>query len=29
MVAGRGLVTALLPATLFERNLRAVYSYES
>ena len=29
MVAGRGLVTSLLPAGLFEWNLRRVYSYEA
>lgn len=28
-VAGRGVVTSLLPAALFERNLRRVYSYET
>jgi 2-polyprenyl-6-methoxyphenol hydroxylase-like FAD-dependent oxidoreductase len=29
MVAGRGIVTSLLPAGPFERNLRRVYSYEA
>ena len=29
LVAGRELVTTLLPAGLFERNLRRVYSYET
>jgi 2-polyprenyl-6-methoxyphenol hydroxylase-like FAD-dependent oxidoreductase len=28
-VSGRAVVTSLLPATLFERNLRRVYSYET
>jgi 2-polyprenyl-6-methoxyphenol hydroxylase-like FAD-dependent oxidoreductase len=28
-VAGRGLVTSLLPARLFERNLRRLYAYEA
>jgi 2-polyprenyl-6-methoxyphenol hydroxylase-like FAD-dependent oxidoreductase len=28
LVAGREVVTSLLPAALFERNLRRVYSYE-
>ncbi len=28
-VAGRRLVTGLLPASPFERNLRRVYSYET
>jgi 2-polyprenyl-6-methoxyphenol hydroxylase-like FAD-dependent oxidoreductase len=29
VVAGRGAVTSLLPAALFEHNLRRVYSYET
>ena len=29
LVAGREVVTSLLPAALFERNLRRVYSYEA
>lgn len=29
VVAGRRLVTSLLPAAIFERNLRRVYSYET
>lgn len=29
VVAGRGVVTSLLPASLFEHNLRRVYAYET